>query len=121
MVKLVTSFIKSRGFYVIDSLPTVEQSATYSKLISVSSRIGSKPFRTDMHSDLGDWLGKAMHRVFEDDFDGAYYEGGYGNTFTVNDTDLFDYAFAVIYSDSTLLGGESDTNLVLTLSKAFSF
>ncbi len=59
--------------------------------------------------------------VFEDDFDGAYYEGGYGNTLTVNDTDLFDYAFAVIYSDSTLLGGESDTNLVLTLSKAFTF
>jgi len=34
---------------------------------------------------------------------------------------LFDYAFAVIYSNSTLLGGESDTNWVLTLSKAFSF
>ena len=59
--------------------------------------------------------------VFEGDFDGAYYEGGYGNTLTVSDTDLFDYAFAAIYSDSTLLGGASDTNLVLTLSKAFSF
>lgn len=58
--------------------------------------------------------------TFEDDFDGSYYEAGYGNTLTVQDTDLFDYAFAVIYSDSTLLGGESDTNLVLTLSKSFS-
>lgn len=59
--------------------------------------------------------------VFEDDFDGSYYEAGYGNTLNVADTELFDYAVAVIYSDSTLLGGESDTNLVLTLSKTFSF
>jgi len=58
---------------------------------------------------------------FADDFDGTYLEGGYGNTLTVQETDLFDYAFAVIYSDSTLLGGESDTNLVLTLSKTFDF
>ena len=59
--------------------------------------------------------------VFADDFEGAYYEAGFGNNLTVSDVDLFDYAFAVIYSDSTLLAGESDTNLVLTLSKTFSF
>ncbi len=59
--------------------------------------------------------------VFTDDFEGAYYEAGYGNNLSVSDVDLFDYAVAVIYSDSTLLGGESDTNLVLTLSKTFSF
>jgi len=59
--------------------------------------------------------------TFKDDFDGSYYEAGYGNTLSVQETDLFDYAFAVVYSDSTLLGGESDTNLTLTLTKAFSF
>ena len=59
--------------------------------------------------------------TFENDFDGNYYEAGYGNTLTVQDTDLLDYAFTVIYSDSTLLGGESDTNFVLTLSKSFDF
>lgn len=59
--------------------------------------------------------------MFADDFDGNYYEAGYGNNLTVDDKDLFDYAVAVIYSDSTLLGGESDTNLVFTLSKTFSF
>ena len=57
--------------------------------------------------------------TFEDDFDGNYYEGGYGGTLSVNDTALFDYALAVIHSDSTLLGGDSDTNLILTLSKSF--
>ncbi len=58
---------------------------------------------------------------FADDFDGTYLEGGYGNTLTVQEKDLFDYAFAIIYSDSTLLGGDSDTNLVLTLKKTFDF
>jgi uncharacterized protein (TIGR02001 family) len=59
--------------------------------------------------------------MFADDFDGNYYEAGYGNNLTVQDTDLFDYAIAFIYSDSTLLGGESDTNVVFTVSKTFSF
>ena len=59
--------------------------------------------------------------TFENDFDGNYWEAGYGSTLEVNDMALFDYALAVIYSDSTLLGGDSDTNLVLTLSKSFDF
>lgn len=59
--------------------------------------------------------------TFQNDFDGSYYEAGYGNTLTLQETNLFDYAFAVIYSDSTLLGGDSDTNFVLTLSKTFDF
>lgn len=57
--------------------------------------------------------------VFEDDFDGSYFEAGYGGTLTIQETDLLDYAFAAIHSDSTLLGGSSDTNFVLTLSKSF--
>jgi uncharacterized protein (TIGR02001 family) len=59
--------------------------------------------------------------TFEDDFDGSYFEAGYGSTLNIKDTDLFDYAFSVVYSDSTLLGGSSDTNFVLTLSKTFDF
>ena len=59
--------------------------------------------------------------IFADDFDGNYYEAGYGNNLTVKDVDLFDYALAIIYSDSTLLLGESDTNIVFTVSKTFSF
>jgi uncharacterized protein (TIGR02001 family) len=58
---------------------------------------------------------------FEDDFDGSYVEGGYGDMLAVQETYIFDYAFAVIYSDSTLLGGSSDTNFVFTLTRAFDF
>jgi uncharacterized protein (TIGR02001 family) len=58
---------------------------------------------------------------FADDFEGTYVEGGYGNGLTVKDTYLFDYTFSVIYSDKDLLGGESDTNLVLSVTRAFDF
>lgn len=68
---------------------------------------------------FGGFYGKVG--TFADDFEGTYYEGGYSNTLTVQDTDLFNYAFAMVYSNATLLGGDSDTNLTLTLSKAFSF
>lgn len=58
---------------------------------------------------------------FADDFDGTYLEGGYGNALTVKDTYIFDYSFSVIYSDKDLLGGESDTNLVVSVTRAFDF
>jgi uncharacterized protein (TIGR02001 family) len=58
---------------------------------------------------------------FADDFDGTYVEGGYGSDLTVQDTYILDYAFSLIYSDSTLLGGSSDTNLVLMLTRTFDF
>jgi len=57
--------------------------------------------------------------TFADDFDGNYYEVGYSSTLTVQDTDLFDYGLTIIYSDATLLGGDSDTNMVFTVSKSF--
>lgn len=63
-IQLVTDFIKSKGFYVLDQEPTDEERRTHSKLIRVTSRIGSRPFRTDLNSPLGDWLGSAMERVF---------------------------------------------------------
>jgi uncharacterized protein (TIGR02001 family) len=59
--------------------------------------------------------------MFEDDFDGTYFEAGYGGTLTVQDRDLFDYSLAVIQSDSALLGDGSDTNFVLSLSRSFGF
>lgn len=58
--------------------------------------------------------------TFADDFEGSYIEGGYGNTLTVAEKDLFDYTFTVIHSDEDLAGDDSsDTNFVLTLSKSF--
>jgi len=57
--------------------------------------------------------------TFGNDFDGEYFEAGYGNTLTVDDIDLFDYTMSVIYSNDDLLGGDDDTFLILALTKTF--
>jgi len=57
---------------------------------------------------------------FEDDFDGEYYEVGYGNTLSIQGKDWLDYGITLIHSNEALLGGESDTNINLSFSKTFS-
>ena len=52
--------------------------------------------------------------------EGSYAELGYGNTLTINGTDLFDYNLAYIYSeDELLLPGEGNNTLVIGISKRF--
>jgi len=57
--------------------------------------------------------------IFADDFDGEYFEAGYGDTLSVQDVDLVDWNFSVIYSSDDLLGGDDDLSLVLSISKTF--
>lgn len=64
LVQLVKSYIRDQGFYILDSLPTASEREQYPKLLRFQSELGSMPFRSDMHSDLGNWLRKSMQRVF---------------------------------------------------------
>lgn len=63
-IELVKDFIVSQGFYILDGEPTPNERRTHTKLIKVESSIGSRPFRTDLNSPLGDWLDLAMEHVF---------------------------------------------------------
>jgi uncharacterized protein (TIGR02001 family) len=78
------------------------------KFISLEYAIGeydSSPITSDytyfaatveyagFYGKLGSW---------GDDFNGDYWEIGYGNTLSVADKDLFDYTFAIIRSDKNL-------------------
>nr|WP_299071875.1 M20/M25/M40 family metallo-hydrolase [uncultured Allomuricauda sp.] len=63
-IELVKDFIVSHGFYILDGEPTPNERRTHTKLIKVESRIGSRPFRTDLNSPLGNWLDLAMEHVF---------------------------------------------------------
>ena len=95
---------------------------TFDAAIGTYDNNGGPDLDYEYYSLTGEYNGfYGRIATFENDFDGTYYEAGYGNTLTIEDTDLLDYAFAVIYSDSTLLGGSSDTNFVFTLSKTFDF
>jgi uncharacterized protein (TIGR02001 family) len=58
-----------------------------------------------------------MAGFFGDDFDGEYYEVGYGSQF---EPIGLDFQFSIIYSTDELIGEDSgDTSLVLSVSKTF--
>ena len=67
----------------------------------------------------------AVYGTFSQDFDGEYIEAGYGNSFSVQDTELFDYTFSIIHSTDDLLNdgdpttSDEDTSLVFSVSKSF--
>lgn len=63
-VALVKKYIESNGYHFVDSVPSYEERKLYNNLISFDYRIGSKPFRTDLNSQEGVWLGLAMDRTF---------------------------------------------------------
>lgn len=65
-IKLLRDHITDFGYHLVDSIPTNEERAQYSKLASFNYRLGSQPFRTEMNSDIGTFLNNAMKRVFAD-------------------------------------------------------
>jgi uncharacterized protein (TIGR02001 family) len=58
--------------------------------------------------------------IFDEDFDGEYYEAGYGAPLEAADTYLFDYQISIIHSTDDLLGGDDDTNLVFSITRNFA-
>ncbi|WP_339651691.1 M20/M25/M40 family metallo-hydrolase [uncultured Maribacter sp.] len=63
-LELLRNHILKQGFHLVDSAPNNEDRATFKKLASLEFRIGSKPFRTDMDSDIGKFLNTALKKVF---------------------------------------------------------
>lgn len=63
-VDLLKKHIKSHGFHLTEGEPSEEERQQYPNLASFTYRIGSKPFRTDIDSPIGDWLGAAMERIY---------------------------------------------------------
>ncbi|MFX0558151.1 M20/M25/M40 family metallo-hydrolase [Maribacter sp. CXY002] len=63
-IALLKKHIQDYGYHLVDSLPTNIERKKYSKLASLSHRIGSEPFRTEMDSPIGNFLNKAMYKVF---------------------------------------------------------
>ncbi len=64
MVDLLKNHLKLQGYHLVDSVPTTLERSSYPKLASISHRLGSQPFRTEMDSEAGSFLNKAMQAVF---------------------------------------------------------
>ena len=63
-VNLVKQYILDQGYHLIDRAPTMEERQSYPKLATFTYRLGSKAFRTEMDSPIGEWLGEVMDHTF---------------------------------------------------------
>lgn len=64
MIRLLEAHVRKQGYHLTDSLPTALERKVYPKLASLTYRIGSLPFRTEINSDTGIFLNRAMQRIF---------------------------------------------------------
>lgn len=75
-LELLRNHIIKQGYHLVDSVATSEDRATFKKLAAYEYRIGSKPFRTDMDTDIGKFLNSALEKVFGDDIVNMRTTGG---------------------------------------------
>ncbi|MEY8021237.1 M20/M25/M40 family metallo-hydrolase [Muriicola sp. SD30] len=64
MVELLEGHLRKEGFYLVDSIPTAEERSVHPKIASMKYRLGSLPFRTEMNSETGEFLNRALGNVF---------------------------------------------------------
>ena len=62
--QLVRKHIKSLGYKVLDRRPTKEERLNYDKIVTFDSKVSYPAFRTDINSDLGNWLSKSLTKTF---------------------------------------------------------
>lgn len=76
MIELVKNHLQKQGVHIVDAPPTDEERAKYSTIVYFKGKTGSKPFRTEINSEIGDWLGKAMERGVGEGFIKVRATGG---------------------------------------------
>ncbi|MET2986429.1 M20/M25/M40 family metallo-hydrolase [Aureibaculum conchae] len=64
LMESLKSYIQENGYHLVDSIPTEKERQTYPKLASFTYKLGSKPFRTEMDSNIGDFLSNALTRLY---------------------------------------------------------
>lgn len=64
LMESLKSYIKEKGYYLVDTSPSETERNTYPKLASFTYRLGSQPFRTAMDSPLGAFLSKSMEKLY---------------------------------------------------------
>ncbi len=68
LVGLLKEYVIQQGFHLVEGNPTEEERMKYPKLASMTFGLGSEPFRTDLNSELGDWLSRSHQRLFGNNF-----------------------------------------------------
>ena len=61
---LIKKHIEDLGYVVLDHEPSKEERMKYDKIVKFNSTVSYPAFRTDIDSDLGNWLFKTLTRTF---------------------------------------------------------
>ena len=61
---LIKKHIEDLGYVVLDHEPSKEERMKYDKIVKFNSTVSYPAFRTDIDSDLGNWLSKTLTRTF---------------------------------------------------------
>ncbi len=76
LMQSLKKYILGSGYHLVDSIPSEKERITYSRLASFKYKLGSKPFRTEMDSPIGELLEKVMRKVFGEKFVNMRTTGG---------------------------------------------
>lgn len=68
LVALVKDYVEQQGFHLVDGEPTEDERMQFPKLASMTYGLGSEPFRTNLNTELGDWLSRSHQRLFGNRF-----------------------------------------------------
>ena len=61
---LIKKHIEDLGYVVLDQEPSKEERMKYEKIVKFNSTVSYPAFRTDIDSDLGNWLSETLTRTF---------------------------------------------------------
>ena len=62
--ELIKKHIEGLGYVVLDHEPSKEERMKYDKIVKFNSTVSYPAFRTDIDSDLGNWLSETLTRTF---------------------------------------------------------
>ena len=62
--ELIKKHIEDLGYVILDHEPSKEERMEYDKIVKFNSTVSYPAFRTDIDSDLGNWLSKTLTKTF---------------------------------------------------------
>lgn len=67
LLNLIKTHIEQQGYYVLDRVPTKKERLAHPKIATYTTNISYQSFRTDLDSEIGQWLRRALVRAFEEE------------------------------------------------------
>jgi len=65
LLSLIKEHISKQGYHVVTSNPTKDERMKFNNIVKVEAGGATLPFRTDVDSDAGKWLNKALSEQFQ--------------------------------------------------------